>query len=140
MHTRGQNLQHKAAELHFVGCHPSEYEALMDQDGDTTNIRFQTMPPVEIVTPPLRCIKSQMTQTNLYQKETCPTVSPRPDKTSKQLDFRSEIKRVPFKPNLGENALLTPLQQAHFIDTILTAKKFSHYMMKILVIATRLPI
>ena len=47
-----------------------------------------------------------------------PIFGPRPDTQSTDFDFEAEVKCLPFKLNLGEEAKLTCIQQGWFIDLI----------------------
>ena len=47
-----------------------------------------------------------------------PIFGPRPDTQSAEFDFEAEVKHLPFKLNLGEEAKLTCVQQGWFIDII----------------------
>ena len=50
--------------------------------------------------------------------ENNPVFGPRPNTQSAGFDFEAEVKWLPFRLNLGEEAKLTRVQQSRFIDLI----------------------
>ena len=129
-----------------------EYEPVLVKDAETNNItvKFQQVPPEHIrkeifsqaaeMFGPDRTDKNKETETKEKEKESDPQPTsedsankeqpkfgPRPDTSSADFDFKSELDRLPFTINIGE-APLSREQQSRFIDLIYDYKEvFSLY-------------
>ena len=106
-----------AAELYNAEYHPVEHWAEMEVKGDVVNISFL---PVVHNTIRVQVEQVESTPTDIL------TPNPneklvfglRPDTQSTDFNFEAEVKHLPFKLNLGEEAKLTCIQQSQFIDLI----------------------
>ena len=129
-----------------------EYEPVLVKDAETNNIsvKFQQVPPEHIreeifsqaveMFGPDKTDKDKETETKEKEKESDPQPTsedsanqeqpkfgPRPDTSSTDFDFKSELDRLPFTINIGE-APLSREQQSRFIDLIYDYKEvFSLY-------------
>ena len=129
-----------------------EYEPVLVKDAETNNItvKFQQVPPEHIreeifsqaaeMFGPDKTDKDKETETKEKEKELDPQPTsedsankeqpkfgPRPDTTSADFDFKSELDHLPFTINIGE-APLSREQQSRFIDLIYDNKEvFSLY-------------
>ena len=63
-------------------------------------------------------VESTSSDTSTPNPEEKPVFGPRPDTQSADFDFEAEVKCLPFKLNLGDEAKLTCIQQSQFIDLI----------------------
>ena len=141
-----------AGDLWDVDKEDWEYEPVLVKDAETNNItvKFQQVPPEHICEEifsqaaemfgPDKTDKDKETETKEKEKE-CdpqptsedsasqeqPKFGPRPDTSSADFDFKSELDRLPFTIKIGE-APLSREQQSHFIDLIYDYKEvFSLY-------------
>ena len=129
-----------------------EYEPVLVKDAETNNItvKFQQVPPEHIreeifsqaaeMFGPNKTDKEKETETKEKEKESDPQPTsedsankeqpkfgPRPDTSSADFDFKSELDHLPFTINIGE-APLSREQQSRFIDLIYDYKEvFSLY-------------
>ena len=141
-----------AGDLWDVDKEDWEYELVLVKDAETNNItvKFQQVPPEHIreeifsqaaeMFGPDKTDKDKETETKEKEKESDPQPTsedsanqeqpkfdPRPDTSSADFDFKSELDRLPFIINIGE-APLSREQQSHFIDLIYDNKEvFSLY-------------
>ena len=63
-------------------------------------------------------VESTSTDTSTPNPEEKLVFGPRPDTQSANFDFEAEVKCLPFKLKLGDEAKLTHVQQSWFIDLI----------------------
>ena len=63
-------------------------------------------------------VESTSADTPTPNPEEKPVFGPRPDTQSADFDFEAEVKHLPFKLNLGDEAKLTCVQLSQFIDLI----------------------
>ena len=129
-----------------------EYEPVLVKDAETNNItvKFQQVPPEHLreeifsqaaeMFGPDKTDKDKETETKEKEKESDPQPTsedstnqeqpkfgPRPDTSSADFDFKTELERLPFTINIGE-APLSREQQSRFIDLIYDNKEvFSLY-------------
>ena len=141
-----------AGDLLDVDKEDWEYEPVLVKDAETNNIsvKFQQVPPEHIreeifsqaaeMFGPDKTDKEKETETKEKEKESDPQPTsedsankeqpkfgPRPDTSSADFDFKSELDRLPFTINIGE-APLSREQQSRFIDLIYDYKEvFSLY-------------
>ena len=141
-----------AGDLWDVDKEDWEYEPVLVKDAETNNItvKFQQVPPEHICEEifsqaaemfgPDKTDKDKETETKEKEKESDPQPTsedsanqeqpkfgPRPDTSSTDFDFKSELDRLPFTINIGE-APPSREQQSRFIDLIYDYKEvFSLY-------------
>ena len=141
-----------AGDLWDVDKEDWEYEPVLVKDAETNNItvKFQQVPLEHIreeifsqaaeMFGPDKTDKDKETETKEKEKESDPQPAsednankeqpkfgPRPDTSSTDFDFKSELDRLPFTINIGE-APLSREQQSRFIDLIYDYKEvFSLY-------------
>ena len=141
-----------AGDLWDVDKEDWEYEPVLVKDAETNNItvKFQQVPPEHIrkeifsqaaeMFGPDKTDKDKETETKEKEKESDPQPTsedsanqeqpkfgPRPDTSSTDFDFKSELDRLPFTINIGK-APLNREQQSCFIDLIYDYKEvFSLY-------------
>ena len=63
-------------------------------------------------------VESTSADTSTPNPEEKPVFGPRPDTQATDFDFEAEVKHLPFKLNLGDEAKLTWVQQSQFIVLI----------------------
>ena len=141
-----------AGDLWDVDKEDWEYEPVLVKDAETNNItvKFQQVPLEHIreeicsqateMFGPDKTDKDKGTETKEKEKESDPQPTsedranpeqpkfgPRPDTSSADFDFKTELERLPFTINIGE-APLSREQQSRFIDLIYDNKEvFSLY-------------
>ena len=141
-----------AGDLWDVDKEDWEYEPVLVKYAETNNItvKFQQVPPEHIreeifsqaaeMFGPDKTDKDKETETKEKEKESDPQPTsedsanqeqpkfgPRPDTSSANFDFKTELECLPFTINIGE-APLSREQQSHFIDLIYNNKEvFSLY-------------
>ena len=141
-----------AGDLWDVDKEDWEYEPVLVKDAETNNItvKFQQVPPEHLreeifsqaaeMFGPDKTDKDKETETKEKEKESDlqptsedsanqeqPKFGPRPDTSSADFDFKTELERLPFTINIGE-APLSREQQSRFIDLIYDNKEvFSLY-------------
>ena len=141
-----------AGDLWDVDKEDWEYEPVLVKDTKTNNItvKFQQVPPEHLrkeifsqaaeMFGPDKTDKDEETKTKEKEKESDPQTTtkdsanqeppkfgPRPDTTSADFDFKTELDRLPFTINISE-APLSREQQSRFIDLIYKYKEvFSLY-------------
>ena len=106
-----------AAELYTVEYHPVEHRADIEVEGDVANVSFLPVVP-DTIRVQVGQVESTSTDTSTPNPEEKPVFGPRPDTQSADFDFEAEVKCLPFKLNLGDEAKLTHVQQSQFIDLI----------------------
>ena len=106
-----------AAELHTVEYHPVEHQAEMEVKGDEVNISFLPVVP-NTIRVQVEQVESTSTDVLTPNSNEKPVFGPRPDTQPADFNFEAEVKCLPFKLNLGEEAKLTCIQQSWFIDHI----------------------
>ena len=106
-----------ATELYDAEYHPIEHQADIEVEGDVANISFLPVVPntIRVQVEQVEATPTDMSTPNSNQK---PVFGLRPDTQSADFDFEAEVKCLPFKLNLGEEAKLTCIQQGWFIDLI----------------------
>ena len=141
-----------AGDLWDVDKEDWEYEPVLVKDTETNNItvKFQQVPLEHLreeifsqaaeMFGPDKTDKDKETETKEKEKESDPQPTsedsvnqeqpkfgPRPDTSSAEFDFKTELECLPFTINIGE-ALLSREQQSRFIDLIYNNKEvFSLY-------------
>ena len=141
-----------AGDLWDVDKEDWEYEPVLVKDAETNNItiKFQQVPPEHLreeifsqaaeMFGPDKTDKDGETKTKEKEKESDPQrtpkdsadqeppkFGPRPDTSSADFDFKTELDHLPFTINIGE-APLSKEQQSRFIDLIYDYKEvFSLY-------------
>ena len=141
-----------AGDLWDVDKEDWEYEPVLVKDTETNNItvKFQQVPPEHLreeifsqaaeMFGPDKTNKEEETKTKEKEKESDPQTTPkdsadqqppkfgpRPDTSSADFDFKTELDHLPFTINIGK-APLSREQQSRFIDLIYNYKEvFSLY-------------
>ena len=141
-----------AGDLWDVDKEDWEYKPVLVKDAETNNImvKFQQVPPEHLheeifsqaaeMFGPNKTDKGEETKTKEKEKESDPQTTPkestdqqppkygpRPDTSSADFDFKTELDHLPFTINIGE-APLSREQQSCFIDLIYDNKEvFSLY-------------
>ena len=100
-----------AAELYNVEYHPIEHQADMEVKGDVVNISFLPVVP-NTIRVQVEQVESTPTDISTPNPNEKLVFGPRPDTQSADFDFEAEVKCLPFKLNLGEEAKLTCVQQS----------------------------
>ena len=106
-----------AAELYTAEYHPVEHRVDIEVEGDVAKVSFLPVVP--------NTIRVQVEQVEVTSTDTATpdpqeklVFGPRPNTQSADFDFEAEVKWLPFKLNLGDEAKLTHVQQSRFIDLI----------------------
>ena len=106
-----------ATELYIAEYHPIEHWADIEVKGDVASVSF-----LPVVPDTIRIQVGQMEvtsdDTSTPNPEEKPVFGPRPNTQSANFDFEAEVKCLPFKLNIGDEAKLTCIQQSRFIDLI----------------------
>ena len=106
-----------AAELYTVEYHPVEHRADIEVEGDVAKVSF--LPVVhDTIRAQVEQVEATYTDTAIANPQEKPVFGPRPNTQSADFDFEAEVKWLPFKLNLGDEAKLTCIQQSQFIDLI----------------------
>ena len=119
-----------AAELYNVEYHPIEHQADMEVKGDVVNLSFLAVVP-DTIRIQVEQVESTPTDISTPNPNKKPVFGHRPDTQSADFNFEADIKCLPFKLNLGEEANLTCIQQSWFIDLIYDHPEVFCYMMRI---------
>ena len=106
-----------AAELYTVEYHPVEHQVDIDVKGDIANVSFLPVVP-DTIRVQVEQVEATSTDTATPNPEEKLVFGPRPDTQSANFNFEAEVKHLPFKLNLGDEAKLTCIQQSQFIDLI----------------------
>ena len=106
-----------AAELYTVEYHPVEHWADIEVEGDVANVSFLPVVP-NTIRVQVEQVEATSTDSATPDPQEKPVFGPRPNTQSTNFDFEAEIKWLPFKLNLGDEAKLTHVQQSQFIDLI----------------------
>ena len=106
-----------AAELYDVDYHPVEFWADIEVKGDVAKVSFLPVIP-NTIRVQVEQVESTSTDTSTPDSNERPVFGPRPDTQSADFNFEAEVKCLPLKLNLGDEAQLTCLQQSWFIDLI----------------------
>ena len=106
-----------AAELYTAKYHPVEHWADIEVKGDVANVSFLPVVP-NTIRVQAEQVESTSTDTSTPEPSKKPVFGPRPDTQSADFNFEAEVKCLPFKLNLGEEAELTYIQQSQSIDLI----------------------
>ena len=119
-----------ATELYTAEYHPVEHQADIEVKGDVANVSFLPVVP-NTIRVQVEQVESTSTNTSTPDINERPIFGPRADTQSADFNFEAEIKCLPFKLNLGDEAKLTHVQQSWFIDLIYDHLRSSHFMMRI---------
>ena len=106
-----------AAELYTAEYHPIEHQVDIEVEGDVANVSFLPVVP-DTIRVQMGQVETTSDDTSTPNPEGKPVFGPRPNTQSTDFDFEAEVKRLPFKLNLGDEAKLTCVQQGRFIDLI----------------------
>ena len=106
-----------AAELYAVEYHPVEHWADIEVKGDAANVSFLPVAP-NTIRAQVGQVESTSDDTSTPNPQEKLVFGPRPNTQSANFDFEAEVKCLPFKLNLGDEAKLTGIQQSQFIDLI----------------------
>ena len=106
-----------AAELYTAEYHPIEHRVDMEVEGGVAKVSFLPVVP-DTIRVQVEQVKTSSDDTSTPDPQEKPVFGPRPDTQSADFDFEAEVKRLPFKLNLGDEANLTCVQQSWFIDLI----------------------
>ena len=106
-----------ATELYTVEYHPVEHQADIEVKGDVAKVSFLPVVPDNIRVQ-VEQVESTSTGTSTPNSIERPVFGRRPDTQSADFNFEAEVKHLPFKLNLGDEAKLTCIQQSQFIDLI----------------------
>ena len=106
-----------ATELYTAEYHPVEHQADMEVKGDVAKVSFLPVVP-NTIRIQVEQVESTSTDTSTPDSNERPVFGPRPDTQSADFNFEAEVKCLPFKLNLGDEAKLTCIQQSQFIDLI----------------------
>ena len=106
-----------AAELYTAEYHPIEHQVDMEVEGDVAKVSFLPVVP-DTIRVQVEQVEATSTDPATPDPQEKPVFGPRPDIQSANFDFEAEVKWLPFKLNLGDEANLTCIQQSQFIDLI----------------------
>ena len=106
-----------ATELYTAEYHPIEHWVDMEVEGDVAKVSFLPVVP-DTIRVQVEQVEATSTDPATPDPQEKPVFGPRPDTQSANFDFKAEVKRLPFKLNLGDEANLTRIQQSRFIDLI----------------------
>ena len=106
-----------AAKLYTVEYHPVEHWADIEVEGEVAKVSFLPVVP-HTIRVQVGQVEATSDDTPTPNPEERPVFGPRPDTQSAEFDFEAEVKHLPFKLNLGDDAKLTHVQQSQFIDLI----------------------
>ena len=95
-----------AAELYTVEYHPVEHQADIEVEGDAAKVSFLSVVP-NTIRVQVEQVEATSTDTATPNPQEKPVFGPRPDTQSANFDFEAEVKCLPFKLNLGDEAKLT---------------------------------
>ena len=106
-----------ATELYTVEYHPIEHWVDMEVKRDVAKVSFLPVVPnsIRVQVEQVEATSTDPATPNPQEK---PVFGPRPDTQSADFDFEAEVKWLPLKLNLGDEANLTHIQQSWFIDLI----------------------
>ena len=97
--------------------HTIEHWADMEVKGDVVKISFLPVVP-DTIRVQVEQVESTPTDISTPNPNKKLVFGPRPDTQATDFNFEAEVKCLPFKLNLGEEAKLTCIQQSQFIDLI----------------------
>ena len=106
-----------AAELYTAEYHPIEHQVDMEVKGDVAKVSFLPVVP-NTIRVQVEQVEATSTDTATPDPQEKLVFGPRPNTQSANFDFQAEVKWLPFKLNLGDEANLTCIQQSRFIDLI----------------------
>ena len=106
-----------ATELYTAEYHPVEHWTDIEVQGDVANVSFLPVVP-DTIRVQVGQVESTSVDTSTPNPEEKLVFGPRPNTQSANFDFEAEVKCLPFKLNLGDEAKLTHVQQSQFIDLI----------------------
>ena len=107
-----------ATDLYTAEYHPVEHRADIEVKGDVANVSFLPVVPDTIGVQVEQVESSTSTDISTPDTNERPVFGPRPDTQAADFNFEAEVKCLPFKLNLGDDAKLTCVQQSQFIDLI----------------------
>ena len=99
-----QNLL--ATELYTAEYHPVEHWADIEVEGDVANVSFLSAVP-NTIRVQVGQVESTSIDTSTPNPQEKPVFSPRPNTKAADFDFEAEVKCLPFKLKLGDEAKLT---------------------------------
>ena len=106
-----------AAELYTAEYHPVEHQVDIEVEGDVANVSFLPVVP-NTIRVQVEQVESTSADTSTPNPQEKPVFGTRPNTQAADFDFEAEVKCLPFKLNLGDEAKLTHVQQSQFIDLI----------------------
>ena len=106
-----------ATQLYTAEYHPIEHRADIEVEGDVANVSFLPVVP-NTLRVQVGQVETTYDDTSTPSPEEKPVFGPRPNTQSADFDFEAEVKWLPFKLNLGDEAKLPRVQQSQFIDLI----------------------
>ena len=106
-----------AAELYTVEYHPVEHQVDIEVEGNVAKVSFLPVVP-NTIRVQVEQVEATSTDTATPDPQEKPVFGPRSDTQSTDFDFEAEVKHLPFKLNLRDEAKLTCIQQSRFIDLI----------------------
>ena len=95
-----------ATELYTAEYHPIEHQVDIEVEGDVANVSFLPVVP-DTIRVQVGQVETTSNDTSTPKPEEKPVFGPRPDTQSAGFDFKAEVKRLPFKLNLGDEVNLT---------------------------------
>ena len=96
---------------------PVEHRADIEVEGDVANVSFLPVLP-DTIRVQVGQVESTSADTSTPNPEEKLVFGPRPNTQAADFDFEAEVKCLPFKLNLGDEAKLIHIQQSWFIDLI----------------------
>ena len=105
------------AELYTAEYHPVEHKADIEVEGDVANVSFLPVVP-KTIRVQVGQVESTSADTSTPNPEEKLVFGPRTNTQATDFDFEAEVKCLPFKLNLWDEAKLTCIQQCWFIDLI----------------------
>ena len=106
-----------ATELYTAEYHPLEHQADIEVQGDVANVSFLPVVP-DTIRVQVGQVEATSDDTSTPSHEKKMVFGPRLDTQRANFDFEAEVKCLPFKLNLVDEAKLTHVQQSQFIDLI----------------------
>ena len=106
-----------AVELYNVEYHSVEHRAEMEVKGDVVSLSFLPVVPnaIRVQVKQMETTPNEEVTPNTDER---PVFGPRPDTKSADFNFEAEVKCLPFKLNLGEEAKFMHVQQSWFISSM----------------------
>ena len=95
-----------AAELYTAEYHPIEHQADIEVEGDVAKVSFLPVAP-DTIRVQVEQVDATSTDTATSNPQEKPVFGPRTNTQSADFDFETEVKCLPFKLNIGDEAKLT---------------------------------